>query len=55
MVDNILLMLGFEPWISVVRSDRSTKYATTPAQIKPSFQQGISTFVVVINCGFRNY
>ena len=41
MVDtrNVLLMLGFEPWISVVGSDRSTKYATTPAQIKLHFSR----------------
>ena len=27
-----MLMLGFEPWISGVRSDHSTKCATTTAQ-----------------------
>ena len=32
LVDKILLMLGFEPRVSGVRSDRSTNWATTTAR-----------------------
>ena len=37
LIDKILLMTGFEPRISVVRSDHSTNWATTSAQLDELF------------------